>query len=53
MCLLIVSTYQKPKVNIEQFNIKNSDCENILPVKVDNKLTFDCHVCDIRKKAIR
>ena len=50
-CHLIVSTNQKTNVNIGEFDIESSDYEKLLGVKIDNKLTFDCHVSDIRKKA--
>ena len=46
----LVSTNQKNKVNTEEFNIESSHCEKLL-VKIDSKLTFDCHASDIRKKA--
>ena len=39
--------------NIGEFSIENSDCEKVLRVKTDNKLTFDCHVSDMYKKANR
>ena len=29
--------------------MENSDCEKLLGVKIDNKLTFDCHVSDMCK----
>ena len=48
---LLVSTNEKAKINIGEFSIENSDCEKLLGVKIDNKLTFDCHVSDICKKA--
>ena len=43
-CHLLVSTNEKTKINIGEFSIENSDCEKLLGVKIDNKLTFDCHV---------
>ena len=51
--LLLVSANEKTKANIGEFAIENSDCEKLLGVKTDNKLTFDCHVSDICKKANR
>ena len=51
--LLLVSANEKTKTNIGEFAIENSDCEKLLVVKIDNKLTFDCHVSDICKKANR
>ena len=43
-CHLLVSTNEKTKINLGEFSIENSDCEKLLGVKIDNKLTFDCHV---------
>ena len=51
-CHLLVSTNEKIK-NIGDFSIENSDCEKLLGVKIDNKLTFDYHVSDMCKKANR
>ena len=48
-CHLLVSTTEKTKINIGEFLIGNSDCEKLLGVKIDNKLTFDCHVSDMCK----
>ena len=50
-CHLLVSTNEKTKINIGEFSIEESDCEKLLGVKIDNKLTFDCHVSDMCKKA--
>ena len=52
-CNLLVSTNEKTKINIEEFSIENSDCEKLLGVKIDNKLTFKCHVSEMCKKANR
>ena len=52
-CYLLVSTNKKTKINIGEFSIGNSDCEKLLGVKIDNKLTFDCHVSDMCEKANR
>ena len=52
-CHLLVSTHEKPKINIGEFSIENSDCKKLLGVKIDNKLMFDCHASDMCKKAIR
>ena len=52
-CHLLVSTNEKTKINIGEFSIENSDCEKLLGVKIDNKLTFDYHVSDMCKKANR
>ena len=47
------STNQNTNVNIGENNTESSDCEKLLGVKIDNKLTFDCYVFDICKKASR
>ena len=52
-CHLFVSTNEKTKISIGEFSIGNSDCEKLLGVKIDNKLTFDCHISDMCKKANR
>ena len=52
-CHLLVSTNEKTKINIGEFSTENSHCEKLLWVKIDNKLTFDCHVSDMCKKANR
>ena len=43
----------KKQKNVGELSIENSDCEKLLMVKIDNKLTFDCHVSDMCKKANR
>ena len=48
----LVNTNEKTKINIGEFSIENSDCEKLLGVKIDNKLTFDGHVSNISKKLI-
>ena len=52
-CHLLVSTNEKIKINTGDFSIENSNCEKLLGVKIDNKLTFDYHVSDMCKKANR
>ena len=52
-CHLLVSTNKKTKITIGEFSIETSNCEKLLAVKTDNKLTFDCHVFDMCKKANR
>ena len=51
-CHWLVSTNEKIKINIGDFSIENSDCEKLLGVKIDNKLTFDYYVSDMCKKLI-
>ena len=50
---MFVSANEKIKINIGELLIENSDCQKLLGVKIDNKLTFDCHVSDMFKKAKR
>ena len=50
---MLVSTNEKTKTKIGEFSIENSGCEKLLEVMIDNKLTFDCHVCDMSKNAHR
>ena len=52
-CYLLISTNEKAKINIGEFSVENSNCEKLLGVKIDNKLTFHCHVFDMCKKANR
>ena len=50
---LPVSTVEKTKVNVGECSAENGDYEKLLGVKTDNKLTFDCHVSDMCRKANR
>ena len=50
---MFLSANEKTKINIGELLIENSDCEKLLGVKIDNKMTFDCHVSDMFKKAKR
>ena len=50
---MLVSINEKTEINTGEFSIENSDCEKLLWVKIDNKLTFDCHFPDMCKKANR
>ena len=38
-------------IKVDNYEIKNSKCEKLLGIKIDNKMTFDCHVSDICTKA--
>ena len=45
---LILSNSDGDKfVIIQQFEIYNSNCEKLLGIKIDNKLSFDNHVTDL------
>ena len=49
---LILSNSDEDKlVKIQQFEIYNSNCEKLLGVKIDNKLSFEDHVTDLCTKA--
>ena len=50
---LSVSTVEKTKINVGECSAENGDYEKLLGVKTDNKLTFDCHVSDMCRKANR
>ena len=43
-CHLIVSTDEPIEIRVGESPIKNSTCEKLLGVKIDNKLNFDTHV---------
>ena len=43
-CHLIVSTDESIEIRVGESSIKNSTCEKLLGVKIDNKLNFDTHV---------
>ena len=40
-------------LRVREYDIKNSECEKLLGVKFDNKLTFEKHITDICRKASR
>ena len=48
---LIVSTDESMQIQIGESLIKNSTCEKLLVIKIDNKLNFDIHVKGLCKKA--
>ena len=50
---MLVSTNDRVSMNLDGFKIDKSDTENLLDVKFDQKLTFDYHISDVRKKAGR
>ena len=49
-CHFLVSTSQEVSLNVNNFKIKNSDCEKLLGVKFDSKLRFDQHITDLRRR---
>ena len=50
-CHLILSFNDSNEVKIGNSLIKRSNCEQLLGVKIDTKLTFDDHIKDQWKKA--
>ena len=50
---LLVYVKGEVSMKIGDFNIVNSECETLLGVKLDYKLSFNSHVSDLRKKASR
>ena len=52
-CHFLVSTSQVVNLNVNNFKIKNSDCEKLLGVKFDSKLRFDQHITDLCRTASR
>ena len=52
-CHFLVSTSQEVSLNVNNFKIKNSECEKLLGVKFDSKLRFDQHITDFCRRASR
>ena len=52
-CHLLVSSSDAVNLRISEYDIKNSECEKLLDVKFDNKLTFEKHITNICRKASR
>ena len=50
-CHLIVSTDQPIEIRVGKSLIKSSTCEELLGIKIDNKLSFDTHVKGLCTKA--
>ena len=50
-CHLLVTTNTLTSVNINGFQITNSNEEKLLGIKVDSKLSFENHVSSLSKKA--
>ena len=50
-CHLLLSSCEKIKMEIGDFEIENSTCEKILGVHFDDRLTFDCHISGLCKIA--
>ena len=52
-CQFLTSTDQEVGLNVDNFTTKNFECENILGVKFDSKLTFDQHISDLSTRISR
>ena len=52
-CHLLVSSRDAVNLRVSEYGIKNSECEKLLGVKFDNKLTFEKHITDICRKTSR
>ena len=52
-CHLLLRTKERVTMKIGETNIKNSNCEKPLGIKIDDKLTFNEHLNDIIDKASR
>ena len=50
-CHFIISSNDSSEIKIGNSLIKNSNCEKLLGVKIDTKLTFDDHIKDMCRKA--
>ena len=50
-CHLWVSSSEAVNLRVSEYDIKNSECEKLLGVKFQNKLTFEKHFTDICRKA--
>ena len=50
-CHLILSTNEPAKIQIEESLTETTNCEKLLGVKIDSKLSFDKHIKTISKKA--
>ena len=48
-CDLLISSSEA----MSEYDIKNSECEKLLGVKFDNKLTFEEHITDVCRKTSR
>ena len=52
-CHLLVSSSDAVNLTVSEYDIKNSECEKLLGLKFDNKLTLEKHITDICRKASR
>ena len=52
-CNLLVNVKDEVSMTIGDFNVVNSECEKLLGVKFDYKITYNSHVSDLCKNASR
>ena len=52
-CHLIISENENVSMYIDPFEIKNTNCEKLLGIKIDSRLNFNEHLDGIIKKASR
>ena len=52
-CHLLLSSSDAVGLRVREYEIKISECEKLLGVKFNNKLTFEKHITDICRKASR
>ena len=52
-CQFLVGASQEVSLNVNNFKIKNSECEKLLGVKFDSKLRFDQHITDLCRRPSR
>ena len=50
---VLVSTNKPVGIKIGDYTIDNSECEKLLPVKIDVNLNFNDHISDLCKKVTR
>ena len=50
-CHLLLSNKERPTMKIRENQIKSSNCEKLLGIKIDNNLTFNEHLNHIIDKA--
>ena len=48
---LLLSSSDAVSLRVSEYDIRNSECENLLGVKFDNKLTFEKYITNICRKA--
>ena len=49
-CHLLVSSYEKIKMKIVDFELENSTCEKLLGIYFDKRLNFDYYISELCKK---